>query len=77
MILINGTAVKASQKLHGGETISVEARPGPPLQAEPKAIALDVLYEDDDFLIVNKPAGMGVHAGAGNSRGTFLKVSMI
>jgi len=43
------------------------------LQAEPEAIALDVLYEDDDLLIVNKPAGMSVHAGAGNTRGTLVR----
>jgi 23S rRNA pseudouridine1911/1915/1917 synthase len=42
------------------------------LRAEPEAIPLDVLYEDDDLLIVNKPAGMSVHAGAGNSRGTLV-----
>jgi 23S rRNA pseudouridine1911/1915/1917 synthase len=72
LILVNGATAKASQKLRGGETVSVEAPPRPPLRAEPEAIPLDVLYEDDDLLIVNKPAGMSVHAGAGNSRGTLV-----
>jgi 23S rRNA pseudouridine1911/1915/1917 synthase len=72
LILVNGAAAKAAQKLRGGEAISVEARPRPPLRAEPESIALEVLYEDDDLLLINKPSGMSVHAGAGNSRGTLV-----
>jgi 23S rRNA pseudouridine1911/1915/1917 synthase len=72
LILVNGAAAKASLKLRGGEQIVVEARQRLPLRAEPESIPLDILYEDDDLLIVNKPAGMSVHAGAGNSRGTLV-----
>jgi 23S rRNA pseudouridine1911/1915/1917 synthase len=72
LILLDGAAAKASQKLRGGESITVEARQRPPLRAEPESIALEVLYEDDDLLVINKPAGMSVHAGAGNSRGTLV-----
>jgi 23S rRNA pseudouridine1911/1915/1917 synthase len=72
LVLVNGSAAKASLKLRGGEQIVVEARQRSPLRAEPESIPLDVLYEDDDLLIVNKPAGMSVHAGAGNSRGTLV-----
>ncbi len=72
LVLVNGAPAKASQKLRGGEKVVVDAVQRPPLQAEPESIPLDVVYEDDDLLIVNKPAGMGVHAGAGNSRGTLV-----
>jgi 23S rRNA pseudouridine1911/1915/1917 synthase len=72
LVLVNGSAAKPSQKLRGGEQVVVEVRPRPPLRAEPEAIALEIAYEDEDLLIVNKPAGMSVHAGAGNSRGTLV-----
>ena len=72
LILLNGAPAKPSHKLRGNERVLVEARPRPPLRAEAESIPLDVLYEDDDLLIVNKPAGMSVHAGAGNSRGTLV-----
>jgi 23S rRNA pseudouridine1911/1915/1917 synthase len=72
LILLNGAPAKPSHKLRGNERILVEARQRPPLRAEAESIPLDVLYEDDDLLIVNKPAGMSVHAGAGNSHGTLV-----
>src|SRR6266436_1654865 len=71
-VLVNGAAAKASQKLHGAEKIIVEAVGRPALRAEPESIPLDILYEDNDLMIVNKAAGMSVHAGAGNSRGTLV-----
>jgi 23S rRNA pseudouridine1911/1915/1917 synthase len=65
-VLVNGTPARASLKLHGGEHIAVL---GPaarvPLRAMAEEIPLDIVYEDDDLAIVNKPAGMMVHAGAG------------
>ena len=72
LVLVNGLPAKASLKLRGGEHVTVEARQRPQLRAEAESIPLDVLYEDEDLLIVNKPAGMSVHAGAGNSRGTLV-----
>ena len=72
LVQVNGAAAKASRKLRGGEKVAVEARSRPPLRAEAESIPLDVVYEDDDLLVVNKPAGMSVHAGAGNSRGTLV-----
>jgi 23S rRNA pseudouridine1911/1915/1917 synthase len=72
LVLVNGSSAKASQKLHGGERIQVEARQRPPVRAEAESIPLDVLFEDDDLLFVDKPAGMNVHAGAGNSQGTLV-----
>ena len=77
-ILVNDVAAKASLKLRGGEHITIlgpAARP--PLRAIPEQIPLDIVYEDDDLAIVNKPAGMMVHAGAGatedaRNRGTLV-----
>jgi 23S rRNA pseudouridine1911/1915/1917 synthase len=72
LVLVNSRCAKGSHKLRGGEHISVEIQPRPPLRAEPESIPLEILYEDDDVIAVNKPAGMTVHAGAGNPRGTLV-----
>jgi 23S rRNA pseudouridine1911/1915/1917 synthase len=63
---------KMSVKVKAGDKISVEL---PPLEeAEPQAqeIALDIVYEDDDLLVINKPPGLVVHPGAGNHDGTLV-----
>lgn len=72
LVLVDGRAGKASQRVRGGERISVEAQPRPAPSAAPEGIPLDVLYEDEEIIAVNKPAGMTVHAGAGNPRGTLV-----
>jgi 23S rRNA pseudouridine1911/1915/1917 synthase len=72
LVLVNGKAAKSSQKLHGGEIITVRAHPRPATRAEAESISLDVLYEDDDVIAINKAAGMTVHAGAGNVSGTLV-----
>jgi 23S rRNA pseudouridine1911/1915/1917 synthase len=72
MVQINGQPSKPSQKLKGGDRITVQPEPRAPLKAEAESIPLDVLYEDDDLIVINKPAGMTVHAGAGNSSGTLV-----
>jgi len=72
LVRLNGKSAKDSQKVRAGDVIEVVARPRAPLQAEAESIPLEVLYEDDDVLAINKPAGMMVHAGAGNSRGTLV-----
>jgi len=71
-VLVNGKPAKPSQKLHGGEFITVWAYPRPATRAEAESIPLDVLYEDDDVIAINKAAGMTVHAGAGNVSGTLV-----
>jgi len=77
-VLVNGAAGKAAAKLRGGEQITVQEAPhAPPLRAMAEAIPLDVVYEDDWLAIINKPAGMMVHAGAGatddaRNRGTLV-----
>ena len=78
LVLVAGKAGKASMRLRGGEEIRVL---GPakvePLRAIAEDIPLDVVYEDDDLAVINKPAGMMVHAGAGatedaRNRGTLV-----
>lgn len=65
-VLVSGKQQKASYKLRGGETIEITGEPRPaPLKATPEAIPLDVIFEDKDLAVVNKPAGMMVHAGSG------------
>jgi len=77
-VLVNGTAVKASLKLRGNEQIEIVGEvQKPPLRAIPEDIPLNIVYEDDDLAVVNKPAGMMVHAGAGatedeRNRGTLV-----
>ena len=77
-VLVNGAAAKASLRLKGEERITVTGPPHPaPLRAIAEEIPLDLVYEDDDLAIVNKPAGMMVHAGAGatddaRNRGTLV-----
>jgi 23S rRNA pseudouridine1911/1915/1917 synthase len=72
LALLNGKAAKGSHKVHVGDVIEVVAQERPALRAEPENIPLEILYEDDDVLAVNKPAGMSVHAGAGSSHGTLV-----
>ena len=67
-VRVDGAAAKAKQKLHGGERIDIEGDPHPePLHAVPEDIPLEILYEDKYLAVVNKPAGMMVHAGAGQT----------
>ncbi len=72
-VLVDGEAQpRGSTKLHGGETVDVDPAPLKPLRAEAEDIALDILYEDDDIAVINKPAGMTVHSGAGAASGTLV-----
>jgi 23S rRNA pseudouridine1911/1915/1917 synthase len=77
-VLVNGLREKASLKLRGGERIDITGEPRPaPLKAMAEDISLDVIYEDADLAVVNKPAGMMVHAGSGQNedarnRGTLV-----
>ena len=65
-VLVEGKREKASLKLRGGESVSVHGQQQvSPLEAKAEAIPLEVVYEDDDLAVVNKPAGMMVHAGSG------------
>jgi 23S rRNA pseudouridine1911/1915/1917 synthase len=75
-VRVNGLPSKPSHRVTAGDAIEIEILPRPPLEAAPEAIPLDVLYEDDDVIVVNKPAGMTVHAGAGCARGTLVNALM-
>jgi len=77
-VTVNGAPSKSSLKLEGNETIAVTGEVQlPPLKAEAEDIPLEIVYEDKDLAVINKPAGMMVHAGAGatndaRSRGTMV-----
>lgn len=71
-VQVNGQPARASSLLRGTETISVIPAALPSLKAEPEELPLKILYEDADVIVVDKPAGMVVHAGAGHSRGTLV-----
>jgi 23S rRNA pseudouridine1911/1915/1917 synthase len=77
-VKVNGLVMPGKAKLKGGETIEIEGQPHPePLNATPEDLPLDLLYEDQYLAVVNKPAGMMVHAGAGSTdddrnRGTLV-----
>lgn len=76
LILVNDAPCKANYKVSGMETITVRL----PEQVEPDILAedipLDILYEDADLLVVNKPKGMVVHPGAGHYSGTLVNALM-
>src|SRR5271168_2034272 len=72
LVLVGGKPSKGAHRLRAGEEIAVDAQARPPMRAEAEDIPLDILYEDDDVIAVNKTAGMTVHAGAGNTRGTLV-----
>ena len=64
--------LKAGYRLRGGERLWVEWAPPPPLHAYPEPLPLKILYEDEELVVVDKPAGMVVHAGAGVRSGTLV-----
>jgi 23S rRNA pseudouridine1911/1915/1917 synthase len=63
---------KANLQLRAGERVTVEVPDPGPTAAEPEAIPLDILYEDADLAVINKPSGMVVHPGAGHASGTLV-----
>jgi 23S rRNA pseudouridine1911/1915/1917 synthase len=69
---VDGNIAKVSQRVAAGETIEIEILPRPAPEALPEDLPLELLYVEDDFVVVNKHAGMVVHAGAGHSRGTLV-----
>jgi 23S rRNA pseudouridine1911/1915/1917 synthase len=77
-ILVNDSPAKPSLKLRGSERISIlSPGPRPPLRAIPEDISLDIVYEDDDLAVINKPAGMMVHAGAGATESTRNRGTLV
>ena len=72
MILVDGKTVKAGYKLKTGNVVQVVLPQLKELSAEPEAMDLEILYEDDDLAIVNKPRGLVVHPAAGHESGTLV-----
>ena len=71
-VKVNGADAKKSYTVEPGDEIVFRLVRKPPMQAEPEPIPLDVVYEDDDLLVVNKPAGMVVHPAPGHRTGTLV-----
>ncbi|HET7201040.1 MAG TPA: RluA family pseudouridine synthase [Burkholderiales bacterium] len=72
-VSLDSRAAKPKQKIWGGERIEIRSQPDPADAAHrPERIALDIVYEDDQVLVLNKPAGLVVHPGSGNWNGTML-----
>jgi 23S rRNA pseudouridine1911/1915/1917 synthase len=70
-VRVDGITTKPSHRLEAGQIVEIEIPAPEPAAVAPEAIPLDVLYEDDDLAVINKPAGMVVHPGSGNSLGTL------
>jgi 23S rRNA pseudouridine1911/1915/1917 synthase len=74
LITINGSPVyKSGFSLQPGDLVKASLPPTKPAQLQPEPIALDILYEDDNLIVVNKPAGMVVHPAAGHDHGTLVQ----
>jgi len=71
-VTVNGKPSKAAYKIRPGDAIVVRVPPPPPTEAQAEAIPLDIVYEDGDLIVVNKPAGMVVHPAAGHDSGTLV-----
>ena len=71
-VFINGNLPKKKDKTRTGDRVSVQMIASPDPGVSPENIALDILYEDDHIIAINKPRGMVVHPGAGNPRGTLV-----
>ena len=71
-VLVSGHPQKPRHAVVPGERIRLEVPPAEPLALEPEAIPLEILYEDDDLVVLNKPPGMVVHPGAGRTTGTLV-----
>ena len=72
LITVDDRPMRPRDAVAGGESVLLQPQPEVALTSEPEAMDLDIIFEDDDCLVVNKPAGMVVHPGAGNLRGTLM-----
>jgi 23S rRNA pseudouridine1911/1915/1917 synthase len=70
-VLLDGAVAAPRQIVHGGETVALNVRMEREIGALPEAIDLDIVHEDADVIVVNKPSGLVVHPGAGNPGGTL------
>jgi 23S rRNA pseudouridine1911/1915/1917 synthase len=72
LVQVNGQTKKANYRVKEGDRVEVSVPPLEELKVEPEPIPLDIRYEDEDVLVVNKPRGMVVHPGPGNHTGTLV-----
>ncbi|MCQ2493109.1 MAG: RluA family pseudouridine synthase [Lachnospiraceae bacterium] len=75
-VQVNGAVVKASYSVKEGDCVAFEIPPAFAPDIEPENIPLDIIYEDEDLIIVNKPKGMVVHPAAGHYSGTLVNALM-
>lgn len=71
-VLVEGGQQKAAYRVQAGETISIDIPPERQLSVEPESIPLSVIYDDDDLVAIDKPAGMVVHPATGHHSGTLV-----
>jgi 23S rRNA pseudouridine1911/1915/1917 synthase len=71
-IRVDGGQPRPRDAVHGGEIVTLTVTAEPVVAAQPERLNLDVIYEDDALLVINKPAGLVVHPGAGNPAGTLM-----
>lgn len=72
LVLVNGKSVKTGYQLSAGEEISVELPEPKELNVEPQKMDLDIVYEDEDVILINKPKGMVVHPAPGHTTDTLV-----
>ena len=72
VLTVNGAKTKPKEKLTGNESLTLEVEIEPELDDQPQSIDLDVVYQDDDLIVINKPTGLVVHPAAGHAGGTLL-----
>jgi 23S rRNA pseudouridine1911/1915/1917 synthase len=70
-VLVNERAVKPSYRLRPGDRVEIDLPEPPPVELAPEPIKLNIIHEDNDLIVINKPAGMVVHPGAGVESGTL------
>jgi 23S rRNA pseudouridine1911/1915/1917 synthase len=75
-VRVDGVARKRAHRLQGGETVEVDVPPAEPQELRPERIELAIVFEDDDVLVVDKPAGMVVHPGAGHADNTLAAAAL-
>ena len=73
-ITVNGKSAKSNYKLRASDTITVEIPEAEELDIEPENIPLDIVYEDDDIIVINKPKGMVVHPAPGHTSLSLIHI---
>jgi len=71
-VLLDGARTQPRARVSAGQVVAVAPDQSPVVESQPEEMPLDIFYEDDDLLVLNKPAGLVVHPGAGNASGTLL-----